>query len=132
MTELRLRQSERRPRPLVAVICAIPLVGEAAMAALDFAEVRSFSKHGGDTAGLLDCLRPDAVVVDCEDGAVDAMPHASRRDIPVVHISIPERQLHLLHKGEWHQVLDGEGLTPEVLRNVVAGALFARERVPVP
>ena len=34
--------------------------------------------------------------------------------------------LRLYRVGEWEQIGDGEDPTPEAIRNVVAGALFAR------
>src|SRR4051812_46456915 len=126
MMEAHLQQSERT-RPLVAVVCAVPLLGEAMMATLDFAEVRAFSERGGDIVGLLDWLHPDAVVVDSADGAESAAVHASAHDVPLLHISVRERTLRIFHGGEWHLIIGAEEPTPEVIRNVVAGALFARE-----
>jgi hypothetical protein len=128
MSELHLRPTERT-RPLVAVVCAVPLIGEAMMSALDFAEVRSFSERGGDIAGLLEWLRPDAVVVDSDGGAASAVAYATGRELPLLHISIRERTLRLFRRGEWHPIVNGEGPTPEIIRNVIAGALFAREEV---
>lgn len=128
MSELHLRLSERT-RPLVAVVCAVPLLGEAMMSALDFAEVRSFSVHGGDVTGLLESLRPDAVVVDSEDGAAGAMSYAAHRALPVLRVCVRERTLSVLRDGVWERVDDEDGPTPEAIRNRVAGALFAREGV---
>jgi hypothetical protein len=130
MSELRPRQSERM-RPLVAVVCAVPLVGEAVMSALDFAEVRSFSERGGDIAGLLDWMRPDAVVVDSDDNAERAAAYAVEHATPLLHVCVKTRTLRFFQRGEWHPIGNGEDLTPEVIRNVVAGALFAREGVPL-
>ena len=120
-------RTEKRDRPLVAVVCGVPLLGEAMQAALDFAEVRLFSEKGGDVAGLLEWLRPDAVVVDTEGGAADATPFAIAQQRPLLHVGVRERALRLFHHGEWQDVANGEGPTPEIIRNVVAGALFARE-----
>ncbi len=113
-------------RPLVAVVCSVPLLGEALVSTLDFAEVRAFSSRGGDLAGLLRWVRPDAVVVDSTKGALEATEFALEHDAPLVHVSVRDRSLHLYRAGEWEQVANGEGPTPEALRNVVAGALFAR------
>jgi hypothetical protein len=126
MTAPQLRQAERQ-RPLVAVVCAVPLLGEAVESALEFAEVRAFSGRGGDIAGLLQWLRPSAVVIDDEELAAGAAAYAAEWEIPVVHIAVRERALRLFHRGTWHHISNGEGPTPEVIRNVVAGALFARE-----
>jgi hypothetical protein len=126
MSELHLRQTERS-RPLVAVVCGVPVLGEAMRSALDFAEVRLFSEKGGDVAGLLEWLRPDAVVVDTNDGADGATPYALAQQRPLLHIGVRERALRLLQGGQWRDVAKAEGPTPEAIRNVVAGALFARE-----
>ena len=125
MTSTHLRL-EPRTRPLVAVICSVPLVGEAVAGALEFAEVRSFAAGGGDLEGLLASLRPDALIVDSAAGAEAAAEFARAYDLPVVHVSIRDRTLHLFRDGEWEQISNGEGPTPEAIRNVVAGALFAR------
>jgi hypothetical protein len=126
MTAPHLRPSESS-RPLIAVVCAVPLLSEAMGSALEFAEVRAFSGRGGDIAGLLQWLRPDAVVVDDDVNAEGAAAYAAEWEIPVVHICVRSRVLRLFHRGSWNDVANGEGPTPEVIRNVVAGALFARE-----
>jgi len=114
-------------RPLVAIICAVPLLSEAVRSALEFAEVQSFAATGGDIAGLLRWLRPDAVVVDNDDGAAEAASFAAQHDLPVLHISVHDRQLRLFRHGSWEFVRDDkDGPTPEEIRNVIAGALFAR------
>ena len=98
------------------------------MSVLDFAEVRTFSVGGGDVTGLLESLRPDAVVVDSEDGAIGAMSYAARRSLPVLRVSVRERSLSVLRDGTWEHAANDDGPTPEAIRNLVAGALFARER----
>lgn len=113
-------------RPLVAVVCSVPLLGEALTTTLDFAEVRSFSSRGGDIAGLLTWMRPDAVIVDSDEGAAEATAFALKHGVPLVYVSVRDRSLHLYRGGAWEQVGNGEGPTPGALRNVVAGALFAR------
>jgi hypothetical protein len=119
-----------RVRPLVAVLCSVPLLGEALEPALDFADVRSFSGRGGDLAGLLNWLRPDAVVVDTEAAAADATAFAAEYGSPVVYISVREGALMLYRRGAWEQIGNGDGPTPEAVRNVIAGTLFAREESP--
>ena len=110
--------------PLVAVVCAVPLIGEAVESVLEFAEVRSF-KARRDTAGLLRWLRPDAVVVDSDDDAA-AASEAAGDELPVLHISVRDHTLRLYRRGAWTQVGTSEGPTPESIRNVLAGTLFAR------
>jgi len=115
-------------RPLVAVICSVPMLVEAVTSALEFAEVRAFSGDHGDTPGLLRWLRPDAVIVDSDVDASEAAEFATDRDLPIVHISLRERAVRVFLAGEWTVVdSDDEGPTPQQIRNVVAGTLFARE-----
>ena len=124
MAGLRARPGEERP--LVVVISSVPLVGQAAGSVLDFAEVRFFTS-GGDTAGLLSWMRPDAVIVDCDADAEAAQSAAKAYEVPVVHIGLRDRTLRLLRHGKWRQIGNGEGPTPEAIRNAVAGSLFSRK-----
>ena len=126
MTATDLRPSGNS-RPLVAVVCSVPLLAEALGSALEFAEVRTFSGDHGDTAGLLRWLRPDAVIVDSDRDARDAAAFALERELPVVHLSVRDQTLSVFHRGDWTLVDSGEDPTPGVIRNVVAGMLFARE-----
>jgi len=112
-------------RPLVAVLCSVPLLGEAMDSVLEFADVRSFNGRR-DTVGLLRWLKPDAIVVDSAEDAHDAMKATGDRDVPVLHIGVRDRTLRLLRNGEWEAIGNGDGPTPEVIRNVLAGCLFAR------
>jgi hypothetical protein len=123
-TQLRLANTAR---PLVAVVCVVPLLGEAMESALDFAEVRSFSGSDGDIAGLLRWLRPDALIVDSDEHAEEAAAFARDHELPVLHVSVQRRALRLHRHCAWEIVGSGEQATPTVIRNVIAGALFARE-----
>jgi hypothetical protein len=125
MTSTQLRPSEKT-RPLVVVVCAIPLLGEAMRSALEFADVQTFAARAGDLDGLLRWLRPDALIVDTQAGADEAVEFARERDLPVLHLSVQEAALRLYRGGVWQHIGSGEGPTPEEIRNVVAGALFAR------
>jgi hypothetical protein len=115
-----------RVRPLVAVVCAVPLLAEAMISALDFAEVRPFNGRGGDISGLLQWLRPDAVVVDSDEGARDALAYATDEVVPVLHVDARRRTLRLYRAGGWLDVASDEGPTPEAIRNAIAGALYGR------
>jgi hypothetical protein len=95
-------------------------------AALEFAEVRSFAESGGDVDGLLDWLQPDALIVDSSAAAEAATSYARKHDLPLIYVSVRDRTLHLFRGGEWEEISNGEGPTPETIRNVVAGALFGR------
>ena len=81
--------------------------------------------RGGDIAGLLRWLRPDVVIVDSEAGAAEAAAFALEHGLPLLHISVRDRELRLFRHGEWEQVSNGEGPSPETVRNVVAGSMLA-------
>jgi hypothetical protein len=126
MTSTHLRP-DAETRPLVAVLCSVPLLGEAMSSTLEFAEVRTFAASGGDVGGLLGWLRPDVMIVDSDAAADSAADFAREHDMPLLHICVRSRTLRLFRRGTWEQVSNGDGPTPEAIRNVVAGALFARE-----
>jgi hypothetical protein len=112
-------------RPLVALICSVPLIGEGIRPELEFADVHSF-KGERDTGGLLRSLKPDVVIVDSAADADEASAYATEHDASVLHISARPRLLRVFERGEWKQVGTTDGPTPEAVRNVVAGTLFAR------
>ena len=112
-------------QPLVALICCVPLIGEGVLPELEFAEVHSF-KGKRDTAGLLRSLEPDLVIVDSSVDAREASAYATESDSAVLHISVRSRSLRLFRHGVWKQVGTSESATPDAVRNVVAGTLFAR------
>jgi hypothetical protein len=112
---------------MVVIICSVPLIEEAVGSALEFAEVRSFSDRGGGIAGLLSWLRPDAVVVDSDAAAAEAAAFALEHPLPLLHIAVVEQRLRLFLNGDWEHVADAEGASAESIRNVIAGALFARQ-----
>jgi hypothetical protein len=126
MSTTHLRPTDRT-RPLVAVVCDVPLLGEAMRSALEFADVQTFAASGGDLDGLVRWLRPDALIVDTQAGADEAAGFAGEHDLPVVHLSLQDSALRLYRGGVWEHIGNGEGPTPEEIRNVVAGALWARE-----
>ena len=123
-TQLRLAN---KARPLVAVVCVVPLLGEAMESALDFADVQVFPAGRGDLAGLLRWLRPSALIVDSEAGAGEAAAVVCESGLPVLYVSVQERTLRLYRNGAWERLGNGDEPTPESIRNVLAGALFAGE-----
>jgi hypothetical protein len=125
MSTILVTQDEQ---PLVAVVCAVPLVYEALRDVLgQVARVQFFPASRG-TAGLLRWVQPDAVVVDDDAEVEDASAFARERDLPLVHLSLRERQVRVLSKGVWLQASngDGSGPTPETVRDIVAGSLYGR------
>jgi hypothetical protein len=114
-------------RPLVAVICHVPLLEEALEAAVgDVLTVRSFPPDR-DTSGLLGWLRPDGIVVDSEQEAANALPFASEWNIPLLHVSLAARTLRVLNNGVWEQP-QGTALGPETVRNIMVGGIFGKGR----
>jgi hypothetical protein len=122
-----LRQDRRRARPLVALLWSIPLLAEALGGAIEFAELVAFPEQGSDIGGLLASLRPDLLIVDAASAAEAAMPYAREHDLPVLHISLQDNELLLLRAGAWERAGGEDGAAPEAVRNVVAGALYARD-----
>jgi hypothetical protein len=109
---------------LVAVVYSVPLLCEAISSALDdIAEVRTFRARLGGTVGLLQSLRPDAVVVDHPHEAAEARTWTQDRGIPLVHVNLRERNIRVLRAGDWEE---SAGASPESIRNVIAGAMYAR------
>ena len=117
-----------RTEPVVAAVCAVPILTEALRTILDgIAEVRTFPARGGDTVGLLRSLAPDAIVVDTEDEAQAAAPFARDAELTLVHVLLRERKLRVLSGEEWQEFEDGA--SPEEIRNVLVGALYGSRRV---
>ena len=93
--------------------------------ALEFADVRTFAS-GGDVAGLLGWLRPAALIVDSDAGAEAAAVYAREHDLPLLHVSLRDSHAALVPRRRvGGGVESGEGPTPEAIRNIVAGSLFA-------
>jgi len=119
--------TESGDRPLVAVLCRVQLLSEAIQGALgEIADVRVFPAGIGDTAGLLRSLKPDAIVVDDEveaeaaRGFVGESGHAA-----LLHVSLRDGRLLVLTENGWQDEASG-GISPESVRNVLVGHLFAR------
>src|SRR5215210_6727711 len=112
-------QPRRDTRPLVAVICATPLLCEAVAAALEgTADLQRFPAGGGDADGLLRGLAPDAVVVDRPEEADAAVAFARMSGAALLHISLSERRLLLLAEEGWREPR-GDAASPRHLRNVL-------------
>lgn len=114
-------------KPVVAVICQAPLIAEGVSAAVeDVMTVRCFSASGGDTQGLLEALRADGVVVDCEEQAAKAASFAGERSLPLVHVSHAERSLRVLADGRWEAA--GVAASADGVRSVMVGGIFGQGR----
>lgn len=114
--------------PLVAVVCRVPLLSEALSDALEgIADVRPFPAGRADTDGLLRALAPDAVVVDTEAEAHEAIPYAVEAGAPLVQVSLRDRTLRTFEHGHWHEA--DAAASPEAIRNAVLAGIFGREHV---
>src|SRR5436190_19648775 len=112
--------------PLVAVFCRVGILYEALSPVLGtIAEVRQFPGQGGDTAGLLHWLRPDAIVVASPEEADEAMTFASEAQAPLVQVRLRERKLLVLRNGDWEEPESG-GASAEAIRNIVLGGIYGR------
>jgi hypothetical protein len=112
--------------PLVAVVSSYPLVAEAVEGALEgIAEVRAFPAGQGDTADFLRLLQPAAVVVDSEGEADSAVEFAQESNATIVHVSLRENRLRLLHAGRWQNLSDGSA-SPERIRSAIAAGIYLR------
>ena len=115
-----------RDAPLVAVVCAVPLLGEAVTGALEgLAECKVIPARQPELGGLLKSLQPDAIVVDDEqEGAVAAM-YARFARVPVIMVSLRENTVQLLEDGRWVYP-EERGASAESIRNLVAGGIYGR------
>jgi hypothetical protein len=114
--------------PLVAVVCEVPLLAEALAASLNgIAEIRSFPADLDDLEGLLRSLEPDAVVVDTVT-QIDASERFARdASVPLLHVRIREGELRMLSDGRWSTRNDGDGASPEAIRNALVAGIFGRQ-----
>jgi hypothetical protein len=104
------------------------MVFEALRDALEsIASVRVFPADDG-IAGLLRSVSPDAVIVDNDEEARRAEPVARELGIALVHLGLHERYVRVFRDGGWHAADQGDGLSPETVRNIVAGGLYGRGR----
>jgi hypothetical protein len=116
-------------RPLVALVCDVPLIAEAVSSALEeIAEVRVFPGGRGGTDGLLRSLDPDGVVVDSPREADAAANFARERGVPLVEVSLAEQRLRVLGPGGWEDD-EGAAATPEAIRNLLVGRMLGREAI---
>jgi len=118
-----------RDEPLVAVVCVVPLLGEAIEGALEgLAEVKVVPARRPELGGLLKSLQPDAIVVDDEDEATVAATYARFARVPVIHVGLRTSTLRLLHDGAW-VTPDEHDASPETVRNLIAAGIYGRRVV---
>jgi hypothetical protein len=106
-----------RTLPLVAVLYRVPLFVEALTEAFEgLAEVQPVRMGDGDVGGLLEALRPDALIVE----AVEVPPSAT--DVPAVHVCLESGLVRARKDGTWTEV--GVDLSPEAIRNALLRAML--------
>jgi phage tail protein X len=109
-----------RTLPLVAVLHRVPLFVEALTEAFDgLADVQPVKVGDGDVGGLLEALRPDALIVEAPD-----VP-ASAAHVPAVHVCLESSVVRARKHGEWTEV--GVDLSPEAIRNALLRAMLRSE-----
>lgn len=114
-------------QPLVTVLLRLPLLVDGLSEALArVAEIRAFEVRDGDAAGLLASIRPDAVVVADEESAEAALAFSVSAGARAIYLRLQEQQLEVARGGHWER--RDEDLSPESIRNVLAGELFGRAR----
>jgi hypothetical protein len=70
-------------------------------------------------------LQPAAVVVDSAEEAEAAAEFAREARATLVHVSLREDRLRLLHAGRWQNLSDGSA-SPERIRSAVAAGIYLR------
>lgn len=84
--------------------------------------------RGGDLDGLVRRLRTSALIFESRDRVDEAAASGHERDLSMFHVVMQKRGLRLYCGGRVrHRIGDGEGLTPVSIRNLAAGAIWARE-----
>jgi hypothetical protein len=115
-----------RDTPLVAVVCTVPLLGEAVTGALEgLAECKFIPARQPELGGLLKSLQPDAIVVDDNQEGAVAATYARFARVPVIMVSLRANTVQLLDDGRWVYP-DESSATAEAIRNLVAGGIYGR------
>lgn len=116
-------------RRLVALACRVPLVGEGVASAFDGLAAVERVPAGADTLTVLRWLRPDVLVVDSEEEAQRAIPHARETGLTLVHVLLRERRLRVLKSGRWIEPAE-EAVSGDLLCAIVVGESYGRELQP--
>jgi hypothetical protein len=114
--------------PLVAVVCAAPLLAEALCAAFEgVADVLPLPAGRPDLAGLLDSLRPAGVVVDGPADAEAAASYSLRSGASLLHVDLRGSTLAVWDAGRWRR--SDLPASPEHVRNVAIAGIAGGGRV---
>ena len=109
-----------RSKPVVLVVFSVPLFVEAFAAASEsLADVKALPADDADLPGLIDALRPDAIVVQ------QAARPSFEAEVPVFHVDLDNRIVSARTEGEWRPVqvdLSAEAIRNQVLSATTVGA----------
>jgi hypothetical protein len=118
---------ERR-LPVVVALSSVPLLSEALASVLDgIAEVQSLPARLSDSVGLLESIRPDALVVETCAELDGVAEFALASGTPLVSVSLHDERVSVFDEGRWTEAPAGAA-SAESIRNVVAGTLFGRRK----
>jgi pyridoxal biosynthesis lyase PdxS len=111
--------------PVVAAVCRAAIISEALRATLDgVAVVRTLPAGTGDTAGLLRSVKPQAIVVDCEDEAGQAVDYAREAGLPLVQVSLRGEALRVFGGDGWAERDDADD---GAIRRILLAAIYGTE-----
>jgi hypothetical protein len=123
----------RRPDPglytsgteaVVLAVTATPLLTQSLAAALEgVAVLRRFPAGIADLDGLVRHIRPDALVVDCDEEAGELTAVAGELSLPLVHVSLQTQQLRVFRDQTW-SAFPSWGTSPNAIRNVLLGEIY--------
>jgi hypothetical protein len=115
--------------PVVAVVCAAPLLAEALSAAFDgVADVLPLPAGRADLAGLLESLAPAGVVVDDPADAAAAAGYSRRSGAPLLHVQLRDSTLAVWEEDGWRD--SGSAVSAEHVRNVALAGIASARRSP--
>jgi hypothetical protein len=110
--------------PVVLAVTGTPLLTQALAAALEGVAVLHHLPAGvADLGGLVRHIRPDALVVDCDDEAGELTAVADELSLPFVHVSLQTQQLRVLRDQSW-SAQPSWGTSPSAIRNVLLGEIY--------
>jgi len=119
-----MRWTATEPRPLVLALTGTPLLTGLLRDLLgESAVVRCFPAASPDLQGLVRDTRPDAIVVDSEETALELAEVTAELRAPLVEIRLRSRELRVLRHGEW-DAGPRPLASPTTIRNALLGELF--------
>lgn len=122
-------------RPLVLALTATPLLTDLLRDLLEtVAVVRYFPAGSVGLDGLVRHTRPDALVIDSDQDALELFAVADELSVPVVQILLPSHEIRVFRDGN-RDPAPHTIESPTTIRNLLIGVLFhspAGGRGPLP